>query len=193
MSLTGDFNCCLSPLDIENGTGFNQKFCSSLNKLFVGKRMLDAYRFKYPGGRNFTFHQPGRTSSRLDRLCLSSHLAEAISISHIPSLSDHCAVLHKVKLPINRIRDAQGRNQTYWKLNNAILCEEEFLPAFKLLSDKLLRYNVSYPSISDWWDKVAKPQIRDFCIAFSKHRRAARTDTIKFLLSYLKICFEDLN
>ena len=145
--LSGDFNCCLSPLDIEKGTGFNQKFCSSLKELVVGKRLLDAYRFKYPGGREFTFHRPGRASSRLDRFYLSSHLAETFSISHIASLSDHSAVLLRVKLLFNRIRNVQGKSQTYWKLNNAILCEEEFLPAFKQLWNELIRYNVSYPCI----------------------------------------------
>ena len=44
--------------------------------------------------------------------------------------------------------------------------------------------------IAKWWDKLTKPEIRDFCIGFSKQRKLRRDHTKRFLLSYLKIALE---
>ena len=52
---------------------------------------------------------------------------------------------------------------------------------------------VNHSNIAVWWNDVAKPEIKDFCVAFSKHKRAARMDNIKFLLSYLKIVLFEQN
>ena len=40
---------------------------------------------------------------------------------------------------------------------------------------------------------MAKPEIKDFCIGFSKMRKMARRDTAKFLLAYLKIVLNEKN
>ena len=37
--LGGDFNCVLEPIDIENGTGFNQKKCLQLSDLVATKNL----------------------------------------------------------------------------------------------------------------------------------------------------------
>ena len=42
--LAGDFNCVLSPIDIENQVGFNQKFCPALKDLVSSFHLLDAFR-----------------------------------------------------------------------------------------------------------------------------------------------------
>ena len=44
--LAGDFNCVLQPIDIDNGTGFNQKFCNTLKDLVYSSRLVDAFRFR---------------------------------------------------------------------------------------------------------------------------------------------------
>ena len=51
----GDFNCVLKPIDVENGTGFDQKKCPQLNDLISIKKLKDVYRAVYPLGREFTF------------------------------------------------------------------------------------------------------------------------------------------
>ena len=38
-----------------------------------------------------------------------------------------------------------------------------------------------------WWDTVAKPEIKNFCVGFSIYRKRSRDNTKKFLLSYLKL------
>ena len=66
--------------------------------------------------------------------------------------------------------------RTYWKLNCAILNDEDFLPSFKLLWEKIVKFRQNYQDIADWWDMLAKPEIKDFCIGFSIQRRVRRED-----------------
>ena len=53
--LGGDFNCVLRPMDIENGTGFNQKKCPQLTDLMATKNIQDIFRHMHPMTREFTF------------------------------------------------------------------------------------------------------------------------------------------
>ena len=99
----------------------------------------------------------------------------------------------KVKLKVEWIQNVPRTVQSYWKLNNSILNDEDFLPSFKHLWSDLQKRKDKYAKISDWWDIVAKPEIKEFCIMFSKHRRLTRNETYKFLLSYLKIVLADNN
>ena len=50
-----------------------------------------------------------------------------------------------------------------------------------------------YNDIADWWDLVAKPEIKQFCINFSSLRNHKRNDTLMFLFSYLKVVLADKN
>ena len=68
-------------------------------------------------------------------------------------MSDHCAI--KISLNLNLDRQAtvkQGR-QTYWKLNNAILKDEDFLPSFVSFWDSIKNTMDNYQDIAEWWDK----------------------------------------
>ena len=92
--LGGDFNCVLQPMDIENGTGFNQKKCPQLSDLLPTKNLQDVFRFLHPRTKEFTFFRTNCAPSRLDRFYLSQeHLQEVDLIQHVASLSDHCGVL----------------------------------------------------------------------------------------------------
>ena len=190
--LSGDFNCVLSPLDIENSVGFNQKSSPALQELIACKRMFDVFRHSFPRRREYTFFRPGRSSSRLDRFYLSPQISETFNVSHIPSLSDHCAVLLSIKVTFEKNKSAPNLFRTYWKLNNSILEDEDFLPSFKLLWNKMKEETVNHSNMAVWWNDVARPEIKDFCVAFSKHKRAGRMD-IKFLLSYLRIVLFEQN
>ena len=53
--LGGDFNCVLDQMDIENGTGFNQKKCPQLSDLVATKNLQDVFRHIYPRTKEFTF------------------------------------------------------------------------------------------------------------------------------------------
>ena len=63
----------------------------------------------------------------------------------------------------------QGR-KTYWKINNNILKDEDFLDNFLELWNWLLLQKPAFSDVADWWDKAAKPSIKEFCILFSTVR-----------------------
>ena len=163
-----------------------------MKELIAGKALLDAFRLKHPRVKEFTFNRPGSSSSRIDRIYLSPQLCNDFSVSHVPSLSDHCSVLLKINLKVI-INRASSKSATYWKLNNSVLEEEEFLPSFKHLWLELAESKSLYPDLAEWWDKLVKPKVKQFCIMFSRHIRSVRSDTTRFLLSYLKLVLAEKN
>ena len=191
----GDFNCVLKPIDVENGTGFQQKNCPQLSDMVRAKKLKDVFRSLYPNSREFTFFRATAAPSRLDRFYLASDLLEGVGqVEHVASLSDHCGVVIEVKLqeltisPINR----EGR-ETYWKLNVAILKDDEFLDSFTDLWCWLRSLKSKYSDIADWWDLEAKPSIKEFCTIFSKRRSLRRKDAKKFWFAYLKTALNARN
>ena len=142
----------------------------------------------------FTFFRPGCSASRLDRFYVPESLEMNIEdVHHIPSLSDHSGVKLKMKLDYVKLLGNKNSAQTYWKLNTAILNEEDFLPSFKIFWNSILQLSPLSNDIADWWDNVAKPNIKQFCIQFSIQRKQRRTAHKQFLLSSLKLFLEDNN
>ena len=178
---------------MENGTGFTQKSCNALKDLVSSQHLLDAFRIRYPGAKEFTFFRPGKAASRLDRYYISASLSCNVLVRHIASLSDHCAALLTINLDFTLCLQPKLGRTTYWKLNTAILDDPEFLPSFKQLWIDISQSKDSSPDIAEWWDVKAKPEIKDFCMEFSKHRKRKRRDTVQFLLSYLKIVLSEKN
>ena len=191
--LSGDFNAILSPLDVEEGKGFSQKYCQALKDLVVGYQLVDAFRFKYPKCREYTFFRPGKSASRLDKFYIPLHLVENMEVRHLASLSDHNAVFLKIKICVNLSPTSRFGRSTYWKLNTSILEDEDFFASFKLLWADISKKESSYIDVAEWWDKFAKAEIKEFCIGFSKMKKASRNDTTRFLLSYLKIVTQEKN
>ena len=191
----GDFNCVLHRSDVENGTGFDQKKCPQLTDLVSIRRIQDVFRYKYPRCKEYTFFRTSAAPSRLDRFYIpESLLIDVLQVKHIASLSDHCGVFMEVTLNIGEAAKPEkiGR-ETYWKLNNSILKDDEFLGNFTDLWCWLKSLQGSYSDIADWWDNAAKPSFKDFCILFSKRRSNRRKDSKKFWFAYLKIVLEYKN
>ena len=51
----------------------------------------------------------------------------------------------------------------------------------------------NFSDVADWWNEEAKPNITEFCIAFSIQRNRRRMDTKAFWLAYLKLVLVDKN
>ena len=190
----GDFNCLLQSIDVEGGFGFNQKYCESLKTLVRVSKFTDVFRVMHATKEEFTFFRPGCSASRLDRFYVPDSLQmNIVDVRHIPSLSDHCGVKLKMKLDCVKLHGTKRSTQSYWKLNTAILNEEDFLPSFKVVWNNILQMSPLSTDIADWWDNVAKPSIKRFCIQFSIQRKKRRTAYKQFLLSSLKIFLENNN
>ena len=189
--LGGDYNSVLKAIDIEGGVGFNQKKCPALEDLVQVAGLADFFRAHFPRKQEYTFFRASCAPSRLDRFYGSVKLVgDVVSVSHIASLSDHCGILVRIKMEIEKTVLPNCQRRTYWKLNAAIMEDKEFLPSFTLLWEKILKYRQGFLDIAEWWDKLAKPEIKDLCIGFSIQRKLRRDDTKKFLLSYLKLVLE---
>ena len=177
----------LKTMDIEGGFGFAQKVCPALRDLVSTCDLCDVFRHEFPRKEEFTFFRAGKAPSRLDRFYISRSLVEGISgIQHVASLSDHCGVQMSLWLNVNHVYLPRNSRRTYWKLNTSILNDEEFLPSFVALWSEISKTKDQFEDCAEWWDKWAKPEIKDFCIGFSIHRKRRRDDTKKYLFSFLK-------
>ena len=144
--------------------------------------------------KEFTFFRTSCAPSRLDRLYLSHELLqEVISIQHVASLSDHCGVLLNMRLKNVAFSKLKHTSFTCWKLNTRILNDEDFLENFANLWESLKLNQGTFSDIAEWWNLDAKPDIKDFCIAFSAERNVRRKDSKAFWLAYLKLVLGDKN
>ena len=96
----------------------------------------------------------------------------------------------KIDIGLSTLIQKETRS-TYWKLNNSILKDEEFLDNFSELWDWLQSQKLNYSDIADWWDDTVKPSIKEFCILFSTRRSNRRKDTKRFWFAYLKIVLNE--
>ena len=184
----GDYNCILDQIDVEKGFGFQHKKSPSLKILVRAADVLDGFRFLHPRKEEFTFFRPGSAPSRLDRFYLSSNLSPNIkNVGHIATLSDHCGVSLTLAVNDIMIPPRKIHFQSYWKLNTAVLRDEDFMPSFKSFWNHLISSSPLYLDIADWWDVCAKPSIKQFCIEFSTRRKQQRSQTMNYLFSYLKL------
>ena len=173
--------------DIEGGVGFGQKVSPALKDLVKSYDLCDAFRQKFPRTEEFTFFRVGKAPSRLDRFYISRSLVMGLSEpQHVASLSDHCGIQIKLTLSLELKSLPKNPRRTYWKLNNSILEDEEFLPSFIAMWANISKIKSQFIDCAEWWDKCAKPEIKDFCIGFSINRKRRRDDTKKYLLAYLK-------
>ena len=145
--------------------GFNRKTCPALKDLVTNFHLIDPFRSKFPSKIEFTFFRPGVSSSRLDRFYVPKSFADSIDVYHMTSLSDHCAVILELKINLAFVKRPKMGRDTYWKLNSSILSEPEFLPSFKSFWVDILKSQSNYNDIADWWDLMAKPPIKQFCIS----------------------------
>ena len=116
---------------------------------------------------------------------------EIIAVEHTPSLSDHFGVKLIMKLDMHRSKVFTKKDYSFWKLNNQILNDDEFLPSFSNLWRHLLEFESNYNDVADWWDIFVKPQIKEFCIGFSSYRKNKRSQTKQMLLSLLKTMMKE--
>ena len=190
----GDFNCLLKPIDVENEVGFGQKKCPALQDLVDAYQLLDTFRTCYSERKEFTFFRQGSAPSRLDRIYVSHSLKDLIIDScHVASLSDHCGVKLIINLDVQPCKSPKFNEKSYWKLNTAILGDDNFLPMFNMFWKQLLKDVDGFPDISQWWDEKAKPEIKNFCVMFSMNRKKFRSQKKQFLLSYLKVALDSKN
>ena len=175
----------LSAQDTEKN--FNDKKCPALTDLVRGFNYADAFRVVKPNTIEFTFHRPKCAASRLDRFYVPQFLLPHVQdVHHHASLVDHHYGILELELPsLETVLPAPRSEQLYWKLNTSVLRDEDFLENFSTLYHKIRSEIDSHADIASWWDCVAKPAIKYFCMDVSERLSYVRKNTKMFLFSYL--------
>ena len=177
----------LSSLDTENN--FEQKKCPVLKELINGFNYSDAFRLIKPNISEFTFHRQKSAASRLDRFYVPQNCVPFVqNVSHHASLSDHHYVVLILNLTnLENIPLPPKSPPLYWKLNTSILQDDDCLENFDTFYEKIRSKIDEFHDIANWWDLLAKPAIREFCIDVSERLSFVRKNTKRFLFSYLTL------
>ena len=99
--LIGDWNCVLSPMDVEEN--FAGKNCKPLSELLNILEYKDGFRVLHPMTREYTWSKAECSSSRLDRVYIpSTSFIQLDEVLHHITLSDHKLLFVRVLLPPGR-------------------------------------------------------------------------------------------
>ena len=139
----------------------------TLKDLVSSHNLLDAFRISSPRVEEFTFFRPGKAPSRLDRFYVSQCFSSS-DARHVPSLSDHSAVILKIKVKNNVHKQIKRGRTTYWKLNTAILEDDEFMPSFKQFWHDVSSSKNDFTDIAEWWIYSPNQTLRDSVLNFLK-------------------------
>lgn len=128
--------------------------------------LVDVWRETHPGQRQYTFFRAGQRSSRLDLLLVSdSFLAGGNATCEIlaPYLSDHRAVY----LKSNIVQSTRGPG--YWKFNNQLLGNEEFVNGMRQFISNAIKDNDSNELARAVLFETVLCMARGYAIQFSSY------------------------
>jgi len=193
--ILGDFNFILNPLlDKIGGTFIDTiKGCKVFKQIVETFKLTDIYRQLNPDKVITTWGRKCLTESiscRLDRIYIEKSLIEQCkNVDIIPCpFSDHDFVSLTINLENNNTTNSINIGKSYWKLNNSIFEDEDFVSAFEYYFKIISRTeNITL----EWWD-ILKTQIKDFCIDYSKSKNKKSFDEIKKLVKQYKHCINIL-
>ena len=141
---------------------------SKLFRSIIDKSNLtDCFRYLYPNKKSATWvgtaSNYGLVGTRIDIFYISSSNNDSIiGFETLPcSCSDHNYILLRLK---SFTSNAATFGKSYWKFNNDLLRDDEFLKSFRFFWDLISR---SSDTTLDWWDNMKK-RIRIFALIFLK-------------------------
>ena len=152
--------------------------------------LIDIWRTRHPTEQKFTRTERSRAGlvqSRLDYWLISESITYLIRDSSIKpgKRSDHSLI----KILIELI-GTQERGPSYWKFNNALLFERDYVDTIKN-EIVAIKKNCNLSNKNTFWD-YAKCQIRTCTISFSALRSRQRQEKEKFLLRKLEQLENDM-
>ena len=188
----GDFNSVIDPKDVQRN--YKNKRSIEWKDLVNTFKLIDIYRTLYPNGEEYTFHRPGSSSTRLDRIYITTDLKNGIKeCTHHQTLSDHKAV--KATLTFNpgqsQHKPNRKKNNT-WKLNNSILENIEIQEAMQEYVQSQLE-NIPAEDLPEIWEVQIIPNLRKMLIDYSKLCSEFRRDTKLLLQAMLEEAIENEN
>ena len=159
--IVGDYNVTLNP-NIDNAnyaTVRNRRARAKLIELMEQHSYCDAYRKLNGNKKCYTWHnEGGRQKGRLDMAIISNSLASYLTdFQTLPShRSDHRPILAIIDFSCFR------RGKGYWKLNNALLNDYEYINIVKrTIRETCARY-VLDPIYDNFYSDATEEEIREF-------------------------------
>ena len=190
----GDWNCVTEKIDLENSKYFDDRKSLDLTNILRDFDMVDAFRHVHGRKKEFTWQgRDGASASRLDRFYLPRGLVgQVVGMSHHASYSDHKFGMLELDMEnVTRLPKRLTFDSGYWKLNNQILKDEDFMLNFGKLWAELVKDQGKYLDLADWWDLVFKPEVKTFLQNFSATRSRTRKQLKAFLCDSLDKALAD--
>lgn len=146
--------------------------------------LTDAWRYRNPSRRQFTFHR-GQQASRIDYWLISNHLADICldsDITHL-ALSDHSLLTLSVGNKEPR------RGPGLWRMDNSLLADEKYIEEISDLLESLIRESEDSDPSAKWeWMKF---RIREKSMELEAKTRRQQRKEEKELNKTLAALIED--
>lgn len=183
--LGGDLNCVLDPaVDRSRAApGTLSKSAETINAFLQMYGMIDAWRYRNPVSRQYSFFSPVHNSySRIDYFLLDKRLLPLLRSSEYESIviSDHSPVIMELYFPDNE------PPQRTWRLNPRLLSDEDFVNFLSAQIDFFLETNQSPDtSHSNLWETM-KAYLRGQIISYNASMNRRRSARLNELISLIK-------
>lgn len=195
--VAGDMNDALTKLDRKSNYSKNDKKVikpvNSLKVLIKTNDLIDVWRNFNPEKRQFTWRRLNPPqASRIDMFFTQKDLMPNIQACDIRPImikfTDHQAISLKIQTST-----AKSKGPGYWKLNNSILNEENYLLKIEKLIDKYQTLmSINNTDIRLLWDAL-KIEIKEFSIQYCKNKSKFKRNKIQEIEKKLKELIIDLN
>ena len=171
--LVGDFNCVDDALDRSQSMSKASptKLTSlALREMISGLELVDMWKKLRPGEPGHSFHYPNG-SCRIDRIYSSRTNSEHIKNIQLRylSISDHHSLECTILLS-STVTRSSFNNTNLWKLNTAVLSEEEFKSRIQSFIEGSINHPLRETDCVNWWDKIFKPGVKRVALSYCKER-----------------------
>ena len=158
------------------GTLNNKRTIQAIRELCNSSDLVDVWRTKHPNKKRYSWaNGSGKIKCRLDFWLISKQLLTRVTEMDISAYydSDHSPVIISLTP-----EDQVPRGPGFWKFNNSLLENEEFVTKLKFL---ILNAKEKYREVTDkrlFWEMI-KMETRIFSIRFAKRKANEKRDGIR--------------
>ena len=165
--LIGDFNLVLDvEIDRLNTYCNNMRSLEKVESIIEEFILKDIWRIHHPEAREYSWFKRGNImkASRIDYALISSGIDQSVKMSSYLSgiKTDHRALYLVIDLK------SFERGRGYWKLNNILLGESEYVKMMNIELEKFIEQNRDEKAV-EIWEKL-KLKIKKLSIEYSKNR-----------------------
>jgi len=193
--LFGDFNAVEEVADKTRKGRASALVCKALVDLISSSGLVDVWRKLKGAEKGYTFLYKGKGgtgSSRLDKFYINPTILKTVKDiqSKETTISDHKCLTIDAIFGV----DKGSRIKTgLWKLNSAILKEDDFKREFQDFWDDVIIHPLKNDNIQKWWSTIFKARFKNLCIEYCRNRTKLIRETRQFYQACLEEISEEIN